>query len=88
MNSISKWGFPDGSDNKKSACISGDLGLIPDLGRSSGEGIHSTPVFLPGELENNKLNFLCFCVGAKETLGFWNNDFLDDNEVTGYNKHN
>ena len=38
MNSISKWGFPDGSDNKKSACNAGDPGLIPGLGRSPGEG--------------------------------------------------
>ena len=31
-------GFPSGSDGKKSACSSGDLGLIPGLGRSPGEG--------------------------------------------------
>ena len=31
-------GFPGGSDGKKSACNAGDLGLIPGLGRSSGEG--------------------------------------------------
>ena len=30
--------FPDGSDNKKSACNAGDPGLIPGLGRSPGEG--------------------------------------------------
>ena len=30
--------FPDGSDNKKSACNAGDPGLIPELGRSPGEG--------------------------------------------------
>ena len=36
-NSFSK-GFPDGSDGKESACNTGDLGLIPGLGRSSGEG--------------------------------------------------
>ena len=23
------WGFPDGSDDKESACNAGDLGLIP-----------------------------------------------------------
>ena len=34
-----KWnGFPGGSDNKESACKSGDLGLIPGWGRSPGEG--------------------------------------------------
>ena len=30
--------FPDGSDSKESACNPGDLGLIPGLGRSPGEG--------------------------------------------------
>ena len=31
-------GFPCGSAGKESACNAGDLGLIPGLGRSSGEG--------------------------------------------------
>ena len=31
-------GFPNDSDIKESACNAGDLGLIPWLGRSSGEG--------------------------------------------------
>ena len=31
-------GFPGGSDGKESACNVGDLGLIPGLGRSPGEG--------------------------------------------------
>ena len=31
-------GFPCGSDGKESACNVGDLGLIPGLGRSHGEG--------------------------------------------------
>ena len=26
--------FPGGSDGKESACLAGDPGLIPDLGRS------------------------------------------------------
>ena len=30
--------FPDGSAGKESACNSGDLGLIPGLGRAPGEG--------------------------------------------------
>ena len=30
-------GFPCGSDGKESACNSGDLGLIPGLGRFPGE---------------------------------------------------
>ena len=31
-------GFLGGSDSKASACSVGDLGLIPGLGRSPGEG--------------------------------------------------
>ena len=40
-----------GSEVKASACNAGDLGLIPGLGRSPGEGNGNqpTPVFLPGE---------------------------------------
>ena len=30
-------GFPGDSDGKESACNAGDLGLIPGLGRCSGE---------------------------------------------------
>ena len=32
-------GFPDSSLGKESACTAGDPGLIPGLGRSTGEGI-------------------------------------------------
>ena len=31
-------GFPESSVGKESACNSGDLGSIPGLGRSAGEG--------------------------------------------------
>ena len=31
-------GFPGGSEAKVSACNAGDLGSIPELGRSGGEG--------------------------------------------------
>ena len=31
-------GFPCGLDSKESNCNAGDLGLIPGLGRSPGEG--------------------------------------------------
>ena len=34
----SPWGFPCGSAGKESACNMGDLGSIPGLGRSPGEG--------------------------------------------------
>ena len=30
--------FPDGSDGKASVCNAGDLGSVPGLGRSPGEG--------------------------------------------------
>ena len=33
-----KRGIPGGSEGKASACNAGDLGLIPGLGRSPGEG--------------------------------------------------
>ena len=35
---ITTGGFPGGSDGKESACNAGDLGSIPGLGRSPGEG--------------------------------------------------
>ena len=44
-------GFPCGSPGKESACILGDLGSIPGLGRSSGEG-ESYPLQCSG-LENS-----------------------------------
>ena len=31
-------GFPGGPDSKESACTAGDLSLIPESGRSPGEG--------------------------------------------------
>ena len=43
-------GFPCGSAGKESACNTGNLGLIPGLGRSPGEAKgYPTPVFRPGE---------------------------------------
>ena len=41
MESLSR--LPCGSDSKESACRAGDLGLIPGLGRSPGEG-NSNPL--------------------------------------------
>ena len=38
MDLIPGQGFPYGSADKESACNAGDLGLIPGLGRSPGEG--------------------------------------------------
>ena len=44
-------GFPCDSDGKESACNAGDLGLIPGLGRSPGEG-KGYPLLYSG-LENS-----------------------------------
>ena len=38
-------GFPGGLDSKDSACNAGDLGSIPRLGRSSGEGNGNPPQY-------------------------------------------
>ena len=54
MSSVAFQDFPGGSDSKESACNPGDLGLIPRLERSSGEG--TAPVFWPGEF--NRLRSL------------------------------
>ena len=41
--SIIALGFPSGSDGKESVCNTGDLGSIPGLRRSPGEG-HGNPL--------------------------------------------
>ena len=49
-NIIQGKGFPGGPDGKESTCNAGDLGLIPELGRSPGGGHDNfTIVFLSGE---------------------------------------
>ena len=48
-------GFLGGLNGKESASSAGDLGSIPGLGRSPGEGNgHPTPVFLPGEFQGQR----------------------------------
>ena len=45
-------GFLVGTSGKEPTCNAGDIrdvGLIPGLGSSPGEGHGNTPVFLPGE---------------------------------------
>ena len=37
--------FPGGSGGKESACKAGDLGSVPGLGRSSGEGNGYSPQY-------------------------------------------
>ena len=40
-----KWGFPCSSVGKESACNAGDLGSIPESGRSRGEGNGNPPQY-------------------------------------------
>ena len=47
-------GFLDSSAGKESAGSVGDLGSIPGSGRSSGEVMATTPVFLPGEFHGQR----------------------------------
>ena len=49
-------GFPGDSDGKESACSAGNLGLIPGLGSSPGEGSSYLPtlVFWPGEFHGQR----------------------------------
>ena len=48
--------LPAGSDGKESACSEGDLGSIPGLGRSPGEGKGlPTPVFWPREFHGQSM---------------------------------
>ena len=49
--------FPGGSDGKESACSAGDMGLIPGLVRSPGEG-HDNPL-------------QCSCLGNLMDRGAW-----------------
>ena len=45
-------GLPGSSDSKEFPCSAGDLGLIPGLGRSPGEGNSNPPKYF--YLENSK----------------------------------
>ena len=56
------WGFPCGSASKESPCNVGDLGLIPRLGRSAGEG-KGHPLQYSG-LESSMDCIVGFPVGA------------------------
>ena len=38
VETVFSLGFSGGSDSKESSCNAGDLGLIPESGRSPGEG--------------------------------------------------
>ena len=43
MRVFIRMGFPGGSDGKESTCNAGDLGSVPELGRSLGGG-HGNPL--------------------------------------------
>ena len=52
LNEINdEWGLPCGSAGKESTCNAGDLGSIPGLGRSPGEG--NGPPLQHSGLENS-----------------------------------
>ena len=65
-----KWkkGCSGGSDDKGSACNTGDLGSIPGSGRSPGEGKgYPTAVFLPGEFLGQSSLMVYSLWGCKES---------------------
>ena len=65
-------GFPGGFNSKESACNAGDLGLIPELGRS------------PGEENGNPHQYSCLdnCHGQRSLAGYspWGRKELDRTE--------
>ena len=74
-------GFPCGSAGKESACNIGDLGLIPGLGRSPGEG--KGYLLRYSGLEN--LTDYTFCKGGGNGVKELNFHILDKD--TTYLKH-
>ena len=66
-------GFPCGSSDKESACNVGDLGSVPGLGRSPGEGnsnllqYSSTPVLLPRKSQGQRSLVVCSPWGREES---------------------
>ena len=57
-----------GSDGRESACNAGDLGSIPELGRSPGE-VNVYPVFVPGEFHGQRKLVDYSLWGYKESDG-------------------
>ena len=68
---------------KKSACNAGDLGSIPELGRSPGEGNgQPTLVFLPGESHGQRsLAGYSACIHKYINL-YVNNNYIYSNDYT------
>ena len=61
-------GFPDVSDSKESTCNAEDLGSIPELGRSPGEG-HRTPVqYSCLENPHGQRSLACYTAGGHKEL--------------------
>ena len=64
-------GLPWWISGKESACSAGDMGLIPGLGRSPGEGKwQPTPVFLPGKSQGQRSLVGCSPWGFKSPTQF------------------
>ena len=70
------WGFPDSSVAKESACNAGDLGSIPGLGRSPGEG-KGYPLQYSG-LENS---MDCIVHGVSKSRTQLSNFYLTSNHM-------
>ena len=66
-------GFPSASEVKASACNVGDLGLIPGLGRSHGEG------------NGNPLEYSC--LGNPTDRGAWSCKESDTTEQLNHHHH-
>ena len=77
-------GFSHSSVGKESACNSGDLGSIPGLGRSPGEG--KTYPFQYSGLENSMDTTFTFLILAMQ-LAIENNSLITDilDEVVAFN---
>ena len=74
------YGLPRWLNGKESTCQAGDVGLIPRLGRSPGEGNgNPTPVSLPGKSHGQRSTVGCSPWGCKE---------LDMSEQLNNNKNN
>jgi len=64
-------GFPNSSADKESTCNAGDTGLIPELGRSPGEGDRlPTPVFLGFPCGSAGKEFACNVRDWVRSLGW------------------
>ena len=60
-------GFPGGSGSKASACNAGDLGSIPELGRSPGEGNGYPPQYSCLENPMDRGNWQAVVHGVTES---------------------